>query len=56
VVVKNLDWSLSALFDAMPALSSKYNDDPTKASRAFDSSRDGFVIAGGGGVLVLRRT
>ena len=37
----------------MPALSSKYNDDPTKASRAFDSQRDGFVIAGGGGVIVL---
>ena len=37
----------------MPALSSKYNDDPTKASRAFDSQRDGFVIAGGGGVVVL---
>ena len=50
---EELDWTLSALFDAMPALSSKYNDDPTKASRAFDSHRDGFVIAGGGGVVVL---
>ena len=50
---EELDWTLSALFDAMPALSSKYNDDPTKASRAFDSQRDGFVIAGGGGVVVL---
>jgi 3-oxoacyl-[acyl-carrier-protein] synthase-1 len=50
---EELDWSLSALFDAMTALSSKYNDTPETASRAFDSSRDGFVIAGGGGVLVL---
>ncbi len=50
---EELDWTLSALFDAMPALSSKYNDDPTKASRAFDSQRDGFVIAGGGGVVIL---
>ena len=50
---EELDWSLSALFDAMTALSSKYNDTPKSASRAFDSSRDGFVIAGGGGVLVL---
>ena len=50
---EELDWTLSALFDAMPALSSKYNDDPTKSSRAFDSQRDGFVIAGGGGVVVL---
>ncbi len=50
---EELDWTLSALFDAMPALSSKYNEDPTKASRAFDSQRDGFVIAGGGGVIVL---
>ena len=41
------------LFDAMPALSSGYNDTPEKASRAFDANRDGFVIAGGGGVVVL---
>ena len=50
---EELDWSLSALFDAMTALSSKYNDSPESASRAFDESRDGFVIAGGGGVLIL---
>jgi 3-oxoacyl-[acyl-carrier-protein] synthase-1 len=50
---EELDWSLSALFDAMTALSSKYNDTPDCASRAFDDSRDGFVISGGGGVLVL---
>ena len=50
---EELDWSLSALFDAMTALSSKYNDLPESASRAFDESRDGFVIAGGGGVLIL---
>lgn len=50
---EELDWTLSALFDAMPALSSKYNDKPAKASRAFDKNRDGFVIAGGGGVVVL---
>ena len=50
---EELDWTLSALFDAMPALSSKYNDQPSKASRAFDKHRDGFVIAGGGGVVVL---
>ena len=50
---EELDWTLSALFDAMPALSSKYNDQPSKSSRAFDKHRDGFVIAGGGGVLVL---
>ena len=50
---EELDWSLSALFDAMTALSSKYNDSPENASRAFDESRDGFVIAGGGGVLIL---
>tara|TARA_A100000164_G_scaffold204518_1_gene181481 strand:+ start:117 stop:1328 length:1212 start_codon:yes stop_codon:yes gene_type:complete len=50
---EELDWTLSALFDAMPALSSKYNETPEKASRAFDRNRDGFVIAGGGGVLVL---
>ena len=44
---------MTAMFDAMTALSSKYNDTPEKASRAYDSTRDGFVIAGGGGVLVL---
>ncbi|MSP27763.1 MAG: beta-ketoacyl-ACP synthase I [Methylococcales bacterium] len=46
-------WSLSVLFDAMGAMSSKYNDAPTTASRAYDETRDGFVISGGGGVLVL---
>ncbi len=46
-------WALTALFDAMGALSSKYNDQPQVASRAFDADRDGFVIAGGGGMLVL---
>lgn len=46
-------WSLAMMFDGMGALSSKYNDEPTKASRAYDSSRDGFVIAAGGGMLVL---
>ncbi|HIC45965.1 MAG TPA: beta-ketoacyl-ACP synthase I [Methylophaga aminisulfidivorans] len=46
-------WSMSSLFDAMGALSTKYNDTPEKASRAYDADRDGFVIAGGGGVLVL---
>ena len=50
---EELDWSLSCLFDAMGAMSSKYNDTPQKASRAFDANRDGFVIAGGGGVVVL---
>ena len=50
---EELDWSLTVLFDAMGALSSKYNDNPTKASRAYDANRDGFVIAGGGGTLVL---
>lgn len=50
---EELDWTLSVLFDAMGALSSKYNDQPTKASRAYDANRDGFVIAGGGGVVVL---
>ena len=50
---EELDWSLSMLFDAMGALSSKYNDTPDKASRAFDTERDGFVISGGGGALVL---
>ncbi len=46
-------WTLTALFDAMGALSTKYNDTPDKASRAYDADRDGFVIAGGGGCLVL---
>lgn len=46
-------WTLSSLFDAMGALSSRYNDTPDKASRAYDQDRDGFVIAGGGGCLVL---
>lgn len=46
-------WSMSVLFDAMGAMSSKYNDTPTTASRPYDVSRDGFVISGGGGVLVI---
>ncbi|MDQ8037419.1 MAG: beta-ketoacyl-ACP synthase I [Pedobacter sp.] len=46
-------WTLSCLFDAMGAMSSKYNDKPETASRAYDANRDGFVIAGGGGMLVL---
>ncbi|ETW13737.1 3-oxoacyl-ACP synthase [Roseivivax marinus] len=50
---EELDWTLSCLFDAMGAMSSKFNDAPDKASRAFDAARDGFVIAGGGGMLVL---
>ena len=50
---EELDWTLSCLFDAMGAMSSKYNDAPTTASRPFDATRDGFVIAGGGGVVVL---
>ena len=50
---EELDWSTSMLFDSMGALSSKYNDSPSKASRAFDADRDGFVISGGGGALVL---
>ena len=50
---EELHWAMTAMFDAMTALSSKYNDTPEKASRAYDKSRDGFVIAGGGGVLVL---
>ncbi len=50
---EDLDWSLSNLFDAMGAMSSKYNDAPATASRAYDKNRDGFVIAGGAGVLVL---
>ena len=50
---EELDWTLSCLFDAMGAMSSKYNDTPTRASRAFDAERDGFVIAGGGAMVVL---
>jgi len=50
---EELDWGLSVLFDAMGAMSSKYNDTPTRASRAFDANRDGFIIAGGAGTLVL---
>ncbi|MEM0909034.1 MAG: beta-ketoacyl synthase N-terminal-like domain-containing protein, partial [Pseudomonadota bacterium] len=50
---EELDWTLSVLFDAMGAMSSRYNDTPGVASRAFDANRDGFVIAGGAGVLVL---
>jgi len=50
---EELHWSLSVMFDAMGALSSKYNDTPEKASRAYDANRDGFVIAGGAGMLVL---
>ena len=50
---EELDWTLSCLFDAMGAMSSKYNDAPETASRAFDANRDGFVISGGGGMLVL---
>ena len=50
---EELDWTLSCLFDAMGAMSSKYNDTPAVASRAFDADRDGFVISGGGGMVVL---
>ena len=50
---EDLSWTMSNLFDAMGAMSSKYNDTPATASRAYDVSRDGFVIAGGAGVLVL---
>ena len=50
---EELDWTLSCLFDAMGAMSSKYNDAPETASRTYDASRDGFVIAGGGGIVVL---
>jgi 3-oxoacyl-[acyl-carrier-protein] synthase-1 len=50
---EELDWTLSVLFDAMGAMSSKYNDTPATASRAYDRNRDGFVISGGGGILVL---
>src|ERR1700760_1242175 len=50
---EELDWTLTVLFDAMGALSSKYNDTPAKASRAYDADRDGFVISAGAGVVVL---
>ena len=50
---EELDWTLSVLFDAMGAMSSRYNDTPATASRAYDKNRDGFVIAGGAGVVVL---
>ena len=50
---EELHWTLSVLFDAMGAMSSSYNDTPERASRAYDANRDGFVIAGGGGMLVL---
>ena len=50
---EDLDWTMSVLFDAMGAMSSKFNDTPATASRAYDVGRDGFVIAGGAGVLVL---
>jgi 3-oxoacyl-[acyl-carrier-protein] synthase-1 len=50
---EELDWTLSVLFDAMGAMSTSYNQTPDKASRAYDKDRDGFVIAGGAGVLVL---
>ncbi len=50
---EELDWTLSVLFDAMGAMSSKFNDRPSTASRAYDKNRDGFVIAGGAGVIVL---
>ena len=50
---EELDWTLSVLFDGMAAMSSKFNDTPEKASRAYDKNRDGFVIAGGAGVVVL---
>ncbi|MCE9523823.1 MAG: beta-ketoacyl-ACP synthase I [Alphaproteobacteria bacterium] len=50
---EELDWTLSVLFDAMGAMSSRYNETPEKASRAYDKNRDGFVISGGGGILIL---
>ncbi len=50
---EDLDWTMSVMFDAMGALSSSYNETPEKASRPYDAGRDGFVIAGGGGMLVL---
>jgi 3-oxoacyl-[acyl-carrier-protein] synthase-1 len=51
--VEELDWTLSVMFDAMGAMSSNFNDRPAVASRAYDQDRDGFVIAGGGGIVVL---
>lgn len=50
---EELDWSLAMMFDAMGALSTKYNDEPSKASRTYDANRDGFVISGGGGMVVI---
>lgn len=50
---EEVEWAMSSLFDAMGAMSSKYNDSPETASRAFDGTRDGFVIAGGAGMVVL---
>merc|ERR1712078_115310 len=50
---EGLEWGFAVMFDAMGALSTKYNDTPETASRAFDQTRDGFVIAGGGGIVVL---
>ncbi|MGN1392542.1 MAG: beta-ketoacyl-ACP synthase I [Succinivibrionaceae bacterium] len=50
---EELDWTLACLFDGMGALSTKYNDTPEKASRTYDANRDGFVIAGGGGMVVV---
>jgi len=50
---EEVEWTMSSLFDAMGAMSSKYNDSPETASRAFDTTRDGFVIAGGAGMIVL---
>ncbi|PXA74607.1 MULTISPECIES: beta-ketoacyl-ACP synthase I [Vibrio] len=50
---EELDWTLTMMFDAMGALSTKYNDTPDKASRTYDADRDGFVISGGGGMLVI---
>ncbi|HET7395398.1 MAG TPA: beta-ketoacyl-ACP synthase I [Gammaproteobacteria bacterium] len=52
---EEVGWGMSSMFDAMGALSSKYNDTPATASRPYDTSRDGFVIAGGAGILVLER-
>ena len=50
---EELDWSSTIQFDAMGALSTKYNDNPEKASRTYDADRDGFIISGGGGILVV---
>lgn len=50
---ENVSWEFTSMFDCMGALSTSYNDTPDKASRAFDKDRDGFVIAGGGGVMIL---